>query len=303
MVQKQDELFPNVSNSISVAIFFWIWMFGIIASSEATGLQNAYGAINPTVLFSLGGLGLIGLAFREARTTGELRAALGFKTKIPGLWILSSFNGIGVGILIWIFFTGQLANISGSTAFSTIAQPFYNPYTASATPFLLGSLTNATFGILFINAFVAFFEELYKIGMFKIQADWIYRNSSLGATPSMLISLFATFALWGTWHYFSWPELTIASIVTAVIYGMFFYTAYYVAGLIDIIPVGEIGNPNFTQVLSGVVIYPAIASHWTWNVLVSTSGAGIKTISLLYVGIGFVVLSAIGMYVSRKISG
>lgn len=301
--QNSKELYPNVSDSLSVYIFFWIWMFAIIAASSATGLKNTYGAINPTVLFSLGGLALIVLALREAQTTGQLRKALGFSTPIPGMWIFSIFNGIGVGILIWLLFTGALTNISGSAMITSIAQPFYNPYTASATPFLLGSLASISFGVLFINAFVAFFEEVYKIGMIKILADWLYRNTNLKATSSTLISVFTTFVFWGSWHYFSWPELSLFSIMTAIIYGVLFYLSYFILGATDLIPIGEVGSPDFAKVLTSLVVYPAIASHWTWNVLVSTSGAGIDPNTLLVVGIAFTVISAIGLYLTRKLFG
>lgn len=300
---SREEIFPNVSNSIFVVLGFWIWMFGIIASSSATGLKNQYGAVNPTVMFSLGLVGLLTVAFREAENSKQLIKALGLRSPVPGFGLLSFFNGLGVGILLYTVFTRNLLSIAGSASITSIAQPFYNPYTASATPFLMGSISTATFGILFINAYVAVFEEAYKIGMYKITSDWIYQKSNRTMGQAMAVSLFITFLLWGLWHYFSWDGLTLASVVMAVMYGIFFIASYVVLASTGLLPTKAVGNKELGMMLSSVIIFPNIGSHWAWNVLVGGQGLGISTNVLIVTGLTFFVMSIVGMWLSRKVYG
>lgn len=304
---KPGNIFPSVSASLQVVIIFWIWMFGIIAAANVGSLKNSYGAISPPVLFSLGFFGLGFIAFREVNSFQDLKKVLGLKVIIPGFGILSTFTGLGIGFIVYTLFTRKILDVATTASITSIAQPFYNPYTASATGFNLGV---AAVNVLFIFGFVAVFEESYKIGLFKILSNSFHKlTRTIGFLPEVSInvimyaSLLITFTLWGLWHFFSWGGLTPASIVTAVMYGFIFYIGFFILGGAGIFPIKQIENKKVGDLLSGVVIYPAIGTHFIWDSLVAEHGFGLSGQVLLTTGVSLVVLSIAAMYVARRIWG
>ena len=301
---KPGELFPSVSSDLSVTLIFWIWMFGLIAASNVSGLENQYGAINPTILFSLGFLGLGFIAFREANNFQQLKRVIGADVKIPGFGILTFAFGVGIGLIVYSLMTKQLLSIANSQQIASIAQPFYNPFTASATAFTFNITDIAS--VLFIQTFVAVFEEAYKIGIYKNLSNGIHKitrkYSFLPTAPVsaiLIIAITMAIGLWGVWHYFSWNGLTIASIFVSYIYGSVFLIGYLVAVGTNLVPVTEIANEDVAKLLSGIIIYPAIGTHLAWNVLVSiqTSYTGLE---LTVTGITISIISLAIMYVIRR---
>lgn len=305
---KPGELFPSVSPDLQVTVVFWIWMFGLIAASNVAEIKNQFGAINPVVLYSLGFLGLGFIAFREASSFKQLKKVLGMDVIIPGFGILSFFTGLGIGMIIYTLFTRSILSVANSAMLTSVAQPFFNPYTASATGFTIGFAEVA--GIIFIHTYVAVFEEAYKIGIYKNLSNGIHKQTrKIDFLPEINISiilgfsLFATLALWGVWHFFSWNGLTIASIFMSLAYGVIFLLGYLILAATNIVPVQEIANEDLAKLLSGVIIYPNIGSHLSWNTLVSEDGFGIGSPELIFAGVVIVVLSVAGMFVARRIWG
>lgn len=299
MASDDNVIFPSTSSDIQVGILFWIAMFGLVAASGLGAIANAYGAPNPAILFSVGGLFAFALIFRNADTGKQLRQSLGLKAPIPGFGTLMLLNGIGMGGIIYSLFTGQILAIAGMPVLTSIVQPFYNPYTASATSFQAGIISNVQ--TLFVNAYVAGFEEIYKVGLFKITSNWLYKRFGLKPNVAMVMSLLTTFLFWGLWHFFSWPALTLGSILMAIMYGFFFITGYFILGYLDITPPGMVESNEFTETLSGVVIYPVVGSHFAWNVLVATNGYGFAGSQVFVYSAVLFVSTLLGMYVVRRL--
>jgi len=304
---KPGELFPSVSSDLSVTLIFWVWMFGLIAASNVSGLKNTYGAINPTILFSLGFLGLGFIAFREANNFQQLKRVIGADVKFPGFGVLTFFFGVGIGLIIFALMTKQLLSISNSTQVASIAQPFYNVFTASASAYTFNITDVAS--ILFIQTFVAVFEEAYKIGIYKNLSNGIHkvtrRYSFLPTVPVSAILFFAlsvAIGLWGIWHYFSWDGLTIASIFVSYIYGGVFLIGYLVTVGTNLVPVTEIANEDVAKLLSGVIIYPGVGTHLAWNTLVS-GDFGFTAPELVFGGLAISIASLAMMYGIRRFQG
>jgi hypothetical protein len=301
---KPGELFPSVSKDLSVTFIFWIWMFGLLAASNVTGLQNQFGAINPTILFSLGFLGLGFIAFREANNFQQLKKVIGADVGIPGFGILTFATGLGIGLIVYALMTKQLFSIANSQTLSSIAVPFYTPFTASASAFTF-NITDV-FSVIFINVFVAVFEEAYKIGIYKNLSNGLHnlsrKYSFIPKIPTsfiLLFSLLTAIILWGTWHYFSWNGLTVASIAISIIYGLVFLTGYILTIGTNLVPSTEMANEQLSKVLSAVIIYPAVGSHLAWNVLVSGQ-FGISGTELLVAGSTITGISLGLMYLIRR---
>jgi len=304
---KPGELFPSVSSNVQVTIIFYLWMFGLLAASNVAGIRNQYGAINPVILFSLGFLGLGFLAFREANNFQQLKKVMGMDVVIPGFGILSTFMGIGIGFVVYTLWTRSLMSVANTGQIASIAQPFYNPYMASATGFALGS---AVMMVLFIQAFIAIFEEAYKMGIFKNLANSMHyytrKYSFLPNVPVSVIlatALVITILLWGLWHYFSWDGLTAASVAMSFTYGIIFVAGYLILAVTNIVPIREVANKDVAKLLSGFVIYPNIGTHFSWNVLVTENGYGMSSQSLIIAGVGITFTSIVIMYLTRKYLG
>lgn len=300
MVNNRSRIFPSIPDSIQVTVFFWLWMFGLIAAGNASGLENQFGAINPAILYTTGFLALSALALRNADSFDQLKQSLGLKTGVQGFGVLSIIAGLGFGIILYTVFSKPILSIAGSASITSIAQPFYNPYTASATAYSLGGVLEEAAGALFLNAFVAIFEEAYKIVILKNIANYLYVRRKLDATIALGIALFGAFVLWGVWHFFSWDGLTLASIFMSIMYGVFFYVSYAALSITNILPVGRIESNEFDQLLSGIVIYPAVGSHFAWNVLISLEGFGVSTTTLLTVGISAAIIPILIMLPARS---
>lgn len=303
-----DERFDEVTSDILAVFIFYVWMFGILAVSNLSGLENRFGAINPVVMFTLGLLMLGFVAFRQIDTFSDLKRVLGLKVYIPGFAILSTANGIGVGVLFYSLYTGTLSSVANSQALASVAQPFYNPYTASATAFSTGetgfAIGTAVFAVLFLHAYVAVFEELYKLTMFKIITNYLNRRFGISAGPAMLFALFAVLVLWALWHFFSW-DMSVMSIIFAIIYGLVFYSGYLIGNYTGIYPdtLRFETSTGLFAALSGIVIYAPVGAHWSWNVLVSLEGAGFTQSQLVTFGGSMFILSLLGMAVSKRLAG
>lgn len=294
-----ERVYPNASSDIRVAFFFWVWMFAFVAFSSVAGLQNQAGAINPIVLFSVPAIGVVVIAFREAKTTQQLSNALGFNAGLPGFGFLNLLAGLGFGAVIFSLFTNNLASILGSSTTASLANPFYNPYTAGATAYIAGITSiPASFAI---NAIVAIAEEIYKIALFKITANWLIKQLGMNKQTAMIISLFLTLALWGLWHWYSWQGLGFASIILAVVYGILFYLGNFIYGATDIIPPGMIGNTEITETLSGLIIYNTVGTHFAWNVLIAENGLGYSAITIGITGTILFVTTTTAMIIIRSL--
>jgi len=304
---KPGELFPSVSSDLSVTLIFWIWMFGLIAASNVSGLKNAYGAINPTILFSLGFLGLGFIAFREANNFQQLKRVIGADVKFPGFGVLTFFVGIGIGLIVYALLTKQLLSVANTQQIASIAQPLYNPFTASASAYTFNITDLAS--ILFIQMFVATFEESYKLGIYKNLSNGVHKltrkYSFLPTIPIaaiMFICLTIAIGLWGIWHYFSWDGLTIASIFVSYIYGGVFLIGYLITVGTNLVPVTSMANEDIAKLLSGVIIYPGVGTHLAWNTLLSGS-FGFQASELVIGGLSITVASMGMMYLIRRIQG
>jgi len=282
-------------------------MFGLIAASNVSGLRNQYGAINPTILFSLGFLGLGFIAFREANTFDQLKRVIGADVKFPGFGILTFTAGLGIGFIVYALMTKQLLAISNSQQIASIAQPFYNPLTASASAYTFNITDVAS--VIFINTFVAVFEEAYKIGIYKNLSNGIHNlTRKYGFLPTipiaaiLFISLTVAIGLWGIWHYFSWNGLTIASIFVSYIYGGVFLIGYLITVGTNLVPVTEMANEDLAKLLSGVIIYPGVGTHLAWNTLVAGE-FGISGSVLVFGGLSITVASLGMMYLIRRFQG
>lgn len=296
-------IFKSVSDSIGSYVFFWIWMFSLLAVTNLDTFQNQYGAINPFILFSLWFLASVIITVNEAGFE-NIKQAYGFDVKTPGFGTLATINGIGTGLLIYGFFTGFIWSVAENTTLASVANPFYNPVTASATSFSLEAFSLAAAGgIMVFHAYVAFSEESSKIVLFKVGANWLRKKFGININLAMVVSLYVTFTLWGVWHFFSWEGLTVASIMLSVMYGTFFLAGYVVLGVTDILPPGRIENTEITETLSGVIIYNPIAAHWTFNVLVSVSGFGLALSTIGISGAAIFILSTAAMFAGRVIYG
>ncbi len=301
-LDTSKDLFPSWPTSIQPFIIFWVFMFSLIATAGVTGIRNQYGAVNPFVIFPLAGLFFAAIALREAENFGELKTALGFRSPIPGFGILMILHGLGVGILIYSFWTGQLMKIQGSVVTASVYRPFYSPYTASASAFVFTGLASFA-AVLMYHAYVASFEEIYKIGMLKNLSNWLHVRLRIPPTMALVIALVVVIFLWTLWHYFAWPELTAASIVMGFFYGLFFLIGYLILAITGIVPPGQVENEEIALVLSGVVIYPNIGSHYSWNVLVELADQGVSydPQTLLVAGLALTIAPLIVMYVARQL--
>lgn len=303
---EPGELFPSVSNSIDSTIIFWTWLFGLLAGSSPAGWQNEFGAVNPLILFSLGFVGLGFVMFREANNLDQFKEVLGVDVSIPGYGIFLTIAGLGFGFVMYGVFTKELLTIAGSAAIASVANPFYNPVTASASSFTF-SLRELGSQLL-LHTYVGVFEETYKVVMFKNIANSIHRYGreyrfvpALSIVAILVISLFLALFLWTMWHFFSWSGLTLSSIVWGMIYGLAFMVVYFVAAAANIIEPDTLENKEIANALGGAIIYPNIGTHISWNVLVGLGGLGLSGMEYVLYGSGIVVI-AFGAMVGLKSS-
>jgi hypothetical protein len=303
---KPGNIFPSVSDSIDSFIIFWAWLFGLLAGSSPAGFENEFGAINPLLLFSVGFLGLGFVMFRQANSLTQLKEVLGLDVSIPGYGIFLTVAGIGFGFVFYGLYTDVLLGIAGSVVVTNIAQPFYNPVTASASSFTFDLREIGS--IVLLHSYVGVFEEAYKIAMFKNLSNSFHKYSkkysffpSFSVSFILLASLLISIVFWGLWHYFSWNGLTLSSVLFSVIYGVAFSTIYFVAGAANIIEPDTLENKEVVNLLGGAVIYPNIGTHIAWNVLVSVDGAGLALGQLAGFGVLLIVFSFGFMYGLKKV--
>lgn len=313
---KPGNIFKYVSSDITVSFIFWAWMFGFLASSHTLqegGFVNKFGAVNPFVLFGMGFLGLGFLAYREIQSFSTLKDVLGFRTNISGFGILSFIVGIGIGDIVFELITNQLLTVGRSGSVMSSIQPFYNPFTASATGFTIGLHT--FLGIALLNTVVSFSEENYKIIIYKNLSNGLDKITrkynflpSLSITSILIISLFITLTLWTGWHFFAWTHYSLVSIPTGIIYGLIFYSGSFLVVGTNLIPSKSISNDKVENILASIIVWPAIGSHLTWDTLQSLNkyyqlNQYYQGVTLVTAGLILVIVPLAIMYSIRKLNG
>lgn len=303
---KPGELFPSVSDSIDSFIIFWAWLFGLLAGSSPAGFANEFGAINPLLLFSVGFLGLGFVMFRQANNLEELKEVLGLDVSIPGYGTFLTVAGAGFGMVFYGLYTDVLLSIAGSVAIASVAQPFYNPVTASASSFTFN--LREVGRVLILHSYVGVFEEAYKIAMYKNLANSLHKYTRtytflpvVSIAFILVLSLLVSIFFWGLWHFFSWNGLTLSSVIFSMIYGIAFSVIYFVAAATNLVQPDTLENEEIINLLGGAVIYPNVGTHISWNVLVSLSGAGLSLVELVGYGSTLIVLSFGFMYGLKKV--
>lgn len=278
-------LFPEVSKSIWVSILFSLAFLLVLYYLSEGRTSEA----NPMMVYLVGFLLLVVIGINSTKFS-DFKRVFGFKTPYPGYNIFLGLLGVGLGFLVYGLFTRPMMVLfAGDSQAMSLIQPFYLPL--RSTSFALVTAL-PPFGAIILYSIVGFFEEAYKIVIFKNMSNWFYgrfKNHLL----ALSLGFFSSLLFWGVHHYFSWGGLTFVSVIAAVAYGMIFWSAYFIPDVMGIL------SPEKPLEFTGVLLMGAISSHTVWDILVTMEEPFMSPDLLAVTGFLLVVVSLVLMWVVR----
>lgn len=291
-LDEDERLFPSVTSNpyifIVMSAFLMTALFLGKSSTSAQG-PDAFST------FAFGWFFLSSVALVGVDTPSELSRAVGLKTPVTGYNFILATLGVGVGIIAFTFASQSASIVGSSTLSASLFSPFYNPYSAFPSQFSIATTMNSALEIVVYNfGVVALFEELYKIILLKNIANYLYGVRGWRSNRAIAAAILGSFSIWGTWHYFAWPDFNAASIVSSIIYGLAFYSGWAIADFIGVL------NEPGKLILSAIVVMPAITSHGTWNTLQAIGGTGLTFAGQILLGFALIMTSVTSAWLIRS---
>lgn len=289
----RDTIFPEISDNIILTIILSGFLMFALWISQDGQFREGY---DPFVLFSLTLLlvTVIGVSQRTEDPINSFIEAAGFKEPLPGWNILLFSVGIGVGMLTFNLTSSAMSVWGVNSQAASLIQPLYNQFTAFPTEFSLTGASGDLVELILIQfVIIATGEEIFKIYAGKNSANWLYTRFGLRKGAAISLGIFWALLFWAIWHFLSW-ELGIGAIFTAIIYGVIFYLPWLFSDFIGSI------NPGQRITLTEIPAAPAIGTHGTWNVLVTTGGTGLGFATNTALGLSLVLIPSAIMLVIKQ---
>lgn len=252
MVEKKT-IFPEVTHSLGAAVAVSVALLGTLYFLSLSSSEPVF----PIYMYLIAG-GLFSYLLVNTSKYGKIKEALGLSAPFPGYNLLMGISGLGIALILAPI-TNKLATIYQGQKFAmSLVRPLYIPQLSQpyAISFNFGPTGN---GIFFI--FVAVIETFMVILLFKNNSGWLY-DHGVRKIYAFLIGFNIAGAIFGLFHMFSWSELTLGSVLVAMIFNNIFFASYFFADFIGILSPKE--RIQFSSILTG----GAIGAHWGWDYLV-----------------------------------
>lgn len=297
--QTGNKIFQEVTSNLYYTGIFTVYMFTALYFSMGTEVRAGPA---PFTVYLLATIIALLLAVNESRKQGgdfnSFVRVLGFDQPYSGYNYLLALTGVGIAIWLHQIATNVLAVAPGNAGVAAAAFPLYNAYTAFPNASALElSLVQGISVVLYHMLVVAPNEEIWVYTMSKNIANWLSTRRIIGGFGAIFISILAARGIWTTWHWFSWEGLTLLSILTGIVYGLFFFIPNFIADITGLL------TPENPVNLRRRMIVPAITAHGTWNSLVTIGGLGLGFAGNLLLGGILVAGSLLGMYIIRAYKG
>ena len=290
--------FPSVPSSYWLTIFFSLTLLTTLYFLSEGGQRPA----DPVFLYLTLATLLIVLGISVPGFKG-VRKVLGFEEPFPGTNLFLAILGVGIGMLVIGIATKPLTLLfAGNARAISLVQPLYVATNVEPYMFTLPSaITKTLFGSVLFFLVVATGESVFHIICLKNLVNSIYLSRFGDKMPFALIVFMAYVAsgmLFSSWHTFSWGReiaLGIIGMASALFYLTIFYSTYLIPDLLGIF------TPKTPIAFKKVLLMGVITSHAFYDVGVTTD-LPLTGIEMAGLGLGLVILSLVGMWISKWIS-
>lgn len=296
---EKEVPFPEVPKSWTLTAFFTVTLLvTLYFMSEGGG-----SAVDPIFMYLILGTLLVVLG---VSTPGfkNIRRVLGFTEppEVPGANIFMAIMGVGLAMLVMGIITKPLMVLfAGNAQALAIVRPLYLPLSIEPYMFTLpAAITDTMFGIILFFLVVGFGEQVFHIITWKNLTNAIEASRFRDRIPtevSVFIGFIISGIIFSSWHLLSWgPEMALGffGILSATYYLFIFYLTYLIPDVIGIF------TPEKTIAWKQIFLMGSVTAHTAWNVLITTE-IPLTGLEIIGIGFGLVILSLVGMWLSRWI--